>query len=215
MKVFISHSSRDKWAARRISDDINRLGVETFLDEKDIETGEAIDETISVHLKECDECLLLLSPSSLNSHWVLIEIGGAKALGKRLVPILLHIGVNDMPSPIAKHLARDINEIEKYYEEVQNRLAGHLPPPRRSIPRRTRVVPIPRMKSFKIGDTVRLPKSRPRSVTRGDYTIAWTEDMDEYLGEEAMVTVVDDDRTVMLDIDGEASWWAFEWLTKV
>jgi hypothetical protein len=100
MKVFISHSSRDRWAARRISADLEKLGVDTFLDEKDIETGESIDETISVHLKDCDECLLLLSPASLKSHWVLIEIGGAKALGKRLVP-MLHIGVNDMPSTLS------------------------------------------------------------------------------------------------------------------
>ncbi|HLL75501.1 MAG TPA: TIR domain-containing protein [Pyrinomonadaceae bacterium] len=215
MKVFISHSSRDKWAARRISDDLNRLGVETFLDEKDIETGETIDDTISIHLKECDECLLLLSPSSLNSHWVLIEIGGAKALGKRLVPILLHIGVNDMPSPISKHLARDINEIEKYYEEVQNRLAGHLPLPRQAAIRRARPIPLPRVQSFKVGDVVRLPKSRPRSVMREDVSIDWTEDMDEYFGEQAMILEVDSDRTVLLDIDDSDNWWAFEWLTKV
>ena len=215
MKVFISHSSRDKWAAKRISDDLNGLGVETFLDEKNIETGETIDESIGLHLKECDECLILLSPSSLNSPWVLIEIGGAKALGKRLVPILLHIGVNDMPNPISKHLARDINEIEKYYEEVQNRLAGHIPPPRRSTIRRPRVVPAPRVRSFKIGDTVRLPKTRPRSVMREDISIDWTEDMDEYLGEETTVMAVDDDRTVLLDIDEGENWWAFEWLTKV
>jgi len=215
MKVFISHSSRDRWAAKRISDDLNRLGVDTFLDEKDIETGETIDESIGVHLKECDECLILLSPSSLNSHWVLIEIGGAKALGKRLVPILLHIGVNDMPNPIAKHLARDINEIEKYYEEVQNRLAGNVPPPRRSIARRARPVPVPKIKSFKEGDLVRLPNFRPRFVMRGDVSIDWTEDMDEYLGEETVVIDVDNDRTALLAIDDAENWWAFEWLTKV
>ena len=215
MKVFISHSSRDKWAARRISDDLNKLGVNTFLDEKDIETGESIDESISAHLKECDECLILLSPSSLNSQWVLIEIGGAKALGKRLVPILLHIGVNDMPSPISKHLARDINEIEKYYEEVQSRLAGHVPPTRRLVTRRARPVPVPRVKSFKAGDRVRLPSFRPRFVMRGDVSIDWTDDMDEFLGEEAVIVEVDDDRTALLDVDDAENWWAFEWLTKI
>ena len=46
MKVFISHSSKDKWAARRISQDLLQMGIESFLDEKDIETGDAIDESI-------------------------------------------------------------------------------------------------------------------------------------------------------------------------
>jgi len=101
MKVFISHSSRDKWVARRISQDLNAMGIETFLDEKDIETGASIDEVIGDHLKDCDDCLMLLSPSALNSHWVLIEIGGAKALGKRLIPVLLHVGANEIPAPLS------------------------------------------------------------------------------------------------------------------
>ena len=103
MKIFISHSSRDKWAARRISAEIEQLGADTFLDEKDIETGESIDESISVHLKDSDELLVLLSPASVKSDWVLVEVGGAKALGKRLVPILFYLGANEIPSPISKH----------------------------------------------------------------------------------------------------------------
>jgi hypothetical protein len=34
VKVFISHSSLDKWIARRIAADLADLGIETFLDEK-------------------------------------------------------------------------------------------------------------------------------------------------------------------------------------
>lgn len=52
MKIFISHSSRDKWAARRISEDLISCGATTFLDEKDIRTGQSIDESVKKHIKE-------------------------------------------------------------------------------------------------------------------------------------------------------------------
>ena len=58
VKVFISHSSADKWLARRIARDLEELGTQTFLDEKDIKTGESIDDSIQLHLKESDEVLI-------------------------------------------------------------------------------------------------------------------------------------------------------------
>lgn len=121
MKVFISHSSLDQWIARMIARDLEVRGIVTFLDEKDIETGESIDDSIQEHLRTCDEVLMLLSPAALESHWVLVEIGGAKALNKRLIPILVHVGPNELPQPIAKGLARDLNDVEKYFDEVEQR----------------------------------------------------------------------------------------------
>ena len=54
MKMFISHSSYDKWIARQISNLLEADGHTTFLDEKDIKTGESIDESIQNHLKDSD-----------------------------------------------------------------------------------------------------------------------------------------------------------------
>ena len=111
MKIFISHSTKDKWAARRITEDLISLGAEIFLDEKDIETGESIDSSIRKHLKDCNDFLIILSPASLKSEWVLIELGGALALEKKVIPILLYVGANEMPNAINLKLARDINQL--------------------------------------------------------------------------------------------------------
>jgi 3-methyladenine DNA glycosylase AlkC len=46
MKVFISHSSHDKWVARQMSRMLVQKGHVTFLDEKDIKTGDSIDSDI-------------------------------------------------------------------------------------------------------------------------------------------------------------------------
>lgn len=212
LKVFISHSSQDKWVASRLSQDLVALGVETFLDEKDIQTGESIDDSIQKHLGECDELLMLLSPAALASHWVLLEIGGAKALKKRLVPILLHVGPNDLPAPLSKGLARDLNDIEKYYEEVKQRSTGSVKPARR--PARE---PLPktaaaeaaatRRRTFKVGDLVKIPE-RPQPETPA---VTWASAMTAHVGKTATVTDVDDDRTVKLDVSNRW-WWAMDWL---
>ena len=156
MKIFISHSTREKWIAKKISEDLLSLGCETFLDEKDISTGAAIDDSIGKHLKESDDFLILLSETSLKSTWVLIELGGAIALGKNIIPVLLFIGVNDIPDVISKFLARDLNEINKYYEEVKKKLQGKKET-RKPLPKRKYIGP-----TIKIGQKSRLLKTQTK-----------------------------------------------------
>ena len=218
MKVFISHSSKDKWAARRIAEDLANLGADTFLDEKDISTGARVDDSIQEHLSDCDDFLLLLSPASIKSDWVLVELGGAIALKKRLVPVLLYIGANEIPSPITKHLACDINDIDRYYGEVKRRIEGGVPV---ALPKPTKKARKTRPKKpavrLKKDDRVRIADSRqPDRQAKGkSVKINWVESMDQYCGKEATVTFTDHDRTLHIDIDDGQFWWAFEWLTKV
>jgi hypothetical protein len=228
VKIFISHSSQDKWIARRVEQDLAALGATTFLDEKDIATGDSIDDSIQDHLKECDEVLMLLSPSALKSHWVLLEVGGAKALGLRLIPILLHVGPNELPAPLGKGLARDLNEIDKYYEEVKQRIAGSdaAGPPVRARPRARASTRTPvrvrqrpqrqrRQRRFKKGDKVRIPNQPQPDFLIEDGVIDWAPGMTQHAGKAAIVTFADTDRTVHLDVDDGVFWWAMDWLEPV
>jgi len=216
MKIFISHSSKDKWAARRISKDLTDMGFQTFLDEKDIKSGEPIDEAIRGHLKDCDDLLILLSPASLNSHWVLIEVGGAMALGKRIVPVLLYLGANEIPSPISKHLARDINEIDKYYNELKHGTASAKATKDKVKPIKPKQIK-PIKTTYKVGDLIMLPLKRQKPAMREkDININWDSEMDDYIGKEANIIEVDNnDNSVRVDIDNGEWWWAFEWIEKV
>lgn len=214
MKVFISHSSRDTWIAKKISDDLNRMGVETFLDEKDLEAGARFDEKINENLKQCDEFLVLLSPASVSSPWVLIEVGGARVLGKHLVPVLLHLGANDIPDPISKNLAIDLNKIEKYYLQIRERLAHgrrHRPPQPRRAPQPLKPLPA----DPKVGDRVRLPPKPPPPIETDEIYFEWEDMMNHYLGQTATVVEVDTDRSLKLDIDHGENWFACDWVTKI
>lgn len=120
MKIFISHSSHDKWVARQMSRLLERAGHKTFLDEKDIKTGDVIGSALLKNLRDSDHLLLLISPASLTSQWVFMELGGAQVLEMKVVPILFHVGANEVPAPVAQVLARDINDFDLYLDELSS-----------------------------------------------------------------------------------------------
>lgn len=217
-KVFISHSSRDRWAARRINEDLQRIGASTFLDEKNIETGASIDVAIRDHLGGCDDFLLLVSPISVRSEWVLLELGGALALGKNVVPILLYVGVNELPKAVSLRLARDISDIREYYEELRTRFAV-LEAPDTLRPRTIRTYPvqIPEPK-YRVGDVVITIPVAPEAGGLEAEAFGWNVSMERYLGQTTSVSDVVPLKGVsepfgyLLDIDSKKHAWAAEWL---
>jgi hypothetical protein len=216
MKIFISHSSYDKWVARQISRQLEEQRHQTFLDEKDIKTGDSIDASIQSHLKDSDHLLIIISPSSLKSHWVFIEIGGGKALGKRIVPILFHVEPNEVPSAISQLLARDINDIDTYYQELS---AAQSTPSQKGArsPRRKKIVLRPvthEVVEFKVGDKVRL--AQVEHLTDDDKTLTpkWMDEMDKYSGTQATITQINTPNNVRLSVDDGKYWWATRWFTK-
>ena len=226
MKVFISHSSHDKWVARQMSRLLEQTGHQTFLDEKDIVTGDSIDSTIQVHLKDADHLLILLSPASLKSHWVFIELGGAKALGKRVVPILFHVAANEIPSAVSQLLARDINDFDKYISEItpskapaKKRTGSKQPakPARATAPKSTKH-PVLREGTFgglSVGDEVTIVQVERLTDEDKDSGPKWVPSMDKYSGLRTKITgFYSSGKVARVAVDGEEFWWNTSWLAK-
>lgn len=205
MKVFISHSSYDKWVARQISFQLNQKGHTTFLDEKDIKTGDSIDSSIQKHLKNSDQLLILLSPASLKSHWVFIELGGAQALGKTVVPILFHVGVNEIPQPMSSMLCRDINEFEKYINEI-----GNIRQPKRDFDKSPSLRKSSPM--IKIGDWVTVIDGSLLTTEDKGKDPTWVDNMDKLSGRKARI-ISSYGEFYILNIE-ESFKWRREWLIK-
>lgn len=230
MKVFISHSSHDKWVAKQISRLLESDGHTTFLDEKDIKTGDPIDAAIQTHLKDSDHLIIVLSPASIGSHWVFIEVGGAKALGKRVVPILLHLGGNEVPAAISQLLARDINDFDKYLAEISptglrpaveaSRGGGKsqwktAPSPQAAALKKGQKRAARKTQPFRVGDTVRIVQvERLTPADKAKFPV-WVEDMNKFSGVETHVTKLIGDRFVILAADDGAWKWSPSWLSKV
>jgi hypothetical protein len=117
-KAFISYSSIDDRWAKRIAGVLARLGVDHFLDRKDIRWGDKVVEAISESMRSSSDVVVVISPASLKSQWVAFEIGQAKALGKRLLPLLTHASL-DVPDFLRGiHYVSSLAELKRHFGEV-------------------------------------------------------------------------------------------------
>jgi hypothetical protein len=120
-RVFISHSSLDKWIAERIAEKVTEAGAGYWLDVRDLPGGGDIRKEISQGVQECQEVIILFSPNSVDSHWVSFEIGAAYAKRKHLTPILN--GVNYTSVALLQGIkAIELNNFSQYLTELKKRL---------------------------------------------------------------------------------------------
>ena len=96
--IFISYSSQDSVPARALYDQLKRQGLTVFLAEISLEKGQRWTPQIFDTLRRSNWFFLLATPNSLKSEAVLQEVGGAIATQKRLVPIMLGVEPEDMPT---------------------------------------------------------------------------------------------------------------------
>lgn len=81
MKVFISHSSKDKPFARRLAIDLEENGIQVWFDEWELEVGDSLIDELEKGLKKSDYVIAILSPNSVRSKWVREELKSAMTVG--------------------------------------------------------------------------------------------------------------------------------------
>jgi hypothetical protein len=119
--VFISHSSLDKWIAQVMAEKIEALGAQAWLDMKELEGGAVISEEIRRGIDECQETIVLVSSNSINSQWVIFEIGATWGQHKRVTPILLNVS-GDAIAPMKDVRAMDINRFDEFLSQLKKRI---------------------------------------------------------------------------------------------
>jgi len=125
--VFISYSHKDEELARELRQLLENKGLKCFMSSMDIRSGDPWAETIRDALKGSQELLLVITPDSIDSKWVLCEGGAGWALGKPMVPALLKVEPDLLPEPIKRHQAKKIDTItwrEELAKEIAERLLG-------------------------------------------------------------------------------------------
>src|SRR5713101_8018536 len=120
--VFISHSSLDAWIARVMAEKIQSIGVDCWLDEKDLEGGDVIPDEIIRGIDACQEAIVLISPNSVNSQWVSFEIGGVRAQHKRVTPVLNNVKPQQM-APMQDTKGIDLNKFEQFLAQLKRRIS--------------------------------------------------------------------------------------------
>lgn len=123
-RVFLSHAHKDRWIAKqcaRLIEEADKPRVEVFVDEKDIEGGQSIPDSVLSGIENCDEFVVLLSPYSKERPWVLIEMGAAWGLRKPIIAIIDKIGPREMPDIIHPSKAIDLNDFDQYIDQLLKR----------------------------------------------------------------------------------------------
>lgn len=123
-QVFVSHATADKWIATTFCEKIDSTGASTFRDDRDINGGDSIPQSIRSKIQVSRELVVLLTPDSIDRPWVLLEVGAAWGRRKdyRIVPILCHVSVDAIPDIIEGKKAYHINDFDKYLSELKRRV---------------------------------------------------------------------------------------------
>lgn len=88
-KVFFSYARLDAPWVLQLASDLRAAGIELWIDQLDIPTGERWDQQVEAALRACQRLLVVLSPASVASQNVMDEVGFALSQGKAIVPVLL------------------------------------------------------------------------------------------------------------------------------
>ncbi len=95
--------------------------VEVFFDEKDIEGGQSIPDSVRSGIEKCDEFVVLLSRYSKDRPWVLSEMGAAWGLREPIIAIIDKVGPKEMPDILSPSKAIDLNDFDQYIDQFLRR----------------------------------------------------------------------------------------------
>jgi GTPase SAR1 family protein len=90
MKVFLSHSSKDKEFVRKLGADLKKLGHYIWFDEWEIKVGDCIVQKVEQGINDSDYIIIVLTPEAVESGWVEREwkVAFGKEVEKKRVIVL-------------------------------------------------------------------------------------------------------------------------------
>lgn len=126
-RLFISYATDDHQLAEEIADLCRRANINTFVANIDIPPGTDWYNRLGDEIRQADELLVIISPKSIHSPWVMIEVGAAWALGKGIIPAVIYENIDSLPEPIKRFQAQKIistmqrkNLVKKIAQRMHN-----------------------------------------------------------------------------------------------
>jgi len=115
LRVFLGYSSHDSAHAKKLRDSLSaHPEVATLWTDKSISAGEAWQARLRSELTKADVFVVLLSPDSVKSSWVLTELGAAWADGIPIVAITTTAGLAEkLPLHLEQTRIIHVDELEE------------------------------------------------------------------------------------------------------
>lgn len=113
--VFISHSTKDSEVVKKISNELSKYGITTFVASDNLPVGASLSEGIKNNILQSDLFLLLWSKNAKKSEWVTSETVFAQSNDILIYPVILD---KDLPLPVflkdMKYLVLDSNSVPDF-----------------------------------------------------------------------------------------------------
>ncbi|MDZ7362028.1 MAG: toll/interleukin-1 receptor domain-containing protein [candidate division KSB1 bacterium] len=121
LRVFLSYAAADGAYAHQLHHILSqRLNLQIFTD-RALSAGEDWKSKLKAELAQCDIFVVLLSPNSVQSAWVLQELGAAWMLEKPILPVVTHPQVlNKIPVELSNVHLIEVKDLE--YPEIINKI---------------------------------------------------------------------------------------------
>ncbi len=127
-QVFISASAKDSELAQDLSYRLQEAGAKVVAGEKPALEGTRI--SLDPHLMKADEVVVLLTDHSVNSQWVLLEMGAAWGQHKRLTPVIVGLEDRELPHVVKSMSYVKYGDLRKYISALEDRLREQSHAPR-------------------------------------------------------------------------------------
>jgi hypoxanthine phosphoribosyltransferase len=124
--AFLSYSHLDSSIAQELHADLTAAKLSCFMAEKDISIADRWEGQIRAALRASHQTLLLITPRSCNSTWVLLESGACWVLDKKVVPLLMFVSPEQLPDTIRSYQAKVI-ETKAQRQQLVAELAAQQP----------------------------------------------------------------------------------------
>jgi hypothetical protein len=106
--AFVSYSTRDGLLAHAIVRDLGARGLRCFLAEISLAAGRLWAEELRLALASSRAGVIVVTPQSLASSWVLAEIGAIWSHAKPVIPVLAEVDAADVPGPLQPYMAHAV-----------------------------------------------------------------------------------------------------------
>ena len=88
MKLFLSHSNRDRVWVQQVKIQLEKVGIDVYLAEMDPQPGRPLDQKLQQQIDSSDALIVLLTEDAAVSPIVREEIGYAISANKLVVPLV-------------------------------------------------------------------------------------------------------------------------------
>jgi hypothetical protein len=119
-RIFLSYTQADKKDAKKLFNILSgQHNLRVFTSEM-ISAGEDWQSKLRDEISQCDIFIVLLSPKSIESGWVLSELGAAWGLEKLIIPIFTQPEIlSKIPVELKNTQSFDIGYLEEHPEALK------------------------------------------------------------------------------------------------